>query len=480
MKSIKKMPLDIFSKENSFYTNYPHNMKQEEYENVEEYYAALKEKIDNLAISDRLNDFELYFDIEPFEQIVIFPIEGLITYEGYKLGDVNFYSPRVEKYIKNPSDSDYELFNRKEEDIFNAIVKVKAIDYISGKRMAIDKIEKSFDLLKTYYGSKTNLIINSSKYITLNKEYKIASSGSSSKNDEYFKLKNSLEIDNYENNEIDLIFQNLEKYIFQSLEMHSQTQSKIISSLHWFRKGEETVKAEDKLLNYWIVVENLLDFKVGNEDSKSLILNKDIENTFNLAKELIPSIEIKELKMSIFLELFMYLRNLMGRASISTSTGEIRKALEIPMELQNICNLNSTGSFNLEPFVKNLEELKKYSNRKIISDKIETALNFYQDNSFAHTFFEEKIKLIQDELLNIYRYRNKIVHNAHYDDTLLPHYVKKIQNYANNLLRYVLYEQSINNTITLKEIFFKVHYETKLLLKKLNDEENIDIFSYKM
>jgi len=486
IQTVKKMPINIFKEYNTYgeyiATNYPHNVNRSDFEDKKDYYKAIKGKINNLSIEDRLNDFESYFDKQPSNQLIIFPIEGLIAYNGFSIGDVHFYSPRVKKFISQPEESDDEIFLREEEHIFNASVWVNAVDDETARQIAIDKIEKSFDVLRCFYKTKVNFSVIKNKCITLNEEYQLISERHSTNVDDVLKDQYSLNMEevNIEGAN-ELIFENTSNYLFENRENQSFTEQKIVYSLHWFRKGAESIKAEDQLLNYWIVIENLMDFKESNEDDKHLLLNKEKETTYSLAKELVPCVEIPAYKRNISRDLFRYIKNLMGNKSISIHTGESRRGFEIPIELQEKCNLEShrSGRIDLKPFIRNLKELNEYTERKVIQDKVAFCDKFYTDSTFTLEAIEERIKQIQDDILYIYRYRNKIVHNAHYDTLLLPHYVSKVKEYANNLLVQVLYEYSKNNNLTLKEIFLKWHLSKSIFMKKLKENKSIDILEYR-
>ena len=89
--------------------------------------------------------------------------------------------------------------------------------------------------------------------------------------------------------------------------------------------------------------------------------------------------------------------------------------------------------------------MAKAVDRAIIREKIEDTLGFYADTTFAKKLIESYLKEIKNDVLLLYRYRNKIVHNAHYDNTILPYYVEKIRRYAGDLLRTVIERYSGNN-----------------------------------
>ena len=76
------------------------------------------------------------------------------------------------------------------------------------------------------------------------------------------------------------------------------------------------------------------------------------------------------------------------------------------------------------------------------------------------------MKEVKDDILMIYRFRNLIVHNAHYDSTLLPYFVWKIKIYAGNLIRELIKETTETNS-ELKEQFIEIHLKKQIFFNDL-------------
>ncbi|BAU29279.1 hypothetical protein DFP93_11688 [Aneurinibacillus soli] len=488
LKNIKQMPVNIFKKYilhgKYIITDYPHNLDIGEFESEDDYTNSIKNKMDNLSVEERLTDFENYFEKESVDMLVIFQIEGLIAYEGFTCGEVHFYSPRVDKYISQPEEAkDREIFFREDEHIFNAAVWVNAIDDRVARYTAINKIEKAFDLLRCFYKSKVDFKVVKDDCLILDEEFQLrASGGYESGIHERLKVQYSVNMSEvYIGEEYQLIFEKVGSYLYRNQEKQSFIEKKIVDSLHWFRKGEESIKAEDKLLNYWVAIENLMDFKDFTEEGRQLILNKEKETTYTLAKELIPCIEIMSYKNGICAELFQYIGNLVNNEVFSFKEKSARRAIELPEEIKKKCGLKvEEGEFiRLDDFVENLDELNTYTDCRVIKDRITYVDKFYGQNKFALKVIEERIKQIQDDILYIYRYRNKIVHNAHYDNTLLPHYVAKVKEYSNRLLVQVLYEHSKDYNVNLRDMFLKWHLNQSIFIKKLKENRDINVLNYR-
>jgi hypothetical protein len=100
---------------------------------------------------------------------------------------------------------------------------------------------------------------------------------------------------------------------------------------------------------------------------------------------------------------------------------------------------------------------------------------FYNEKKTAQNYIEKYINEIEEDLLLIYRYRNKIVHNAHYDTIILPYYTTKIMNYSGNLIRRILYEKENNRQDSIEEILISLYSKKNILIDKLKNNINVDL-----
>ncbi|SEF52372.1 hypothetical protein SAMN04487919_101467 [Bacillus sp. ok061] len=491
LDSIKDMPVKSFYnytvlEDERVIPNYPyHGLKYNDYKDEETYLKLVKKKIDSLTILDRLDALgEHILGRTPMELYVIIPIEGMVgDLREIEIKDVLFYNPRFYthvipyEYIDDEKNKK-EFFSVKENRLLNARVKVGCIDWQSAKDLAIDKLEEVFNVLRCIYKTKCKFKAFANRYIITDLSGRQLNEGYELDVYEIEKERYSLDVEEVSSDsKEETFFEKICNSMGQSKKTETITHKKLMYSLHWFRKGEESKRAEDRLLNYWISMENLMDFKSSSEESRNIILNKGKETSYSLIKELVPCLEIMGYKNSVLQNLFYYVRNL--TYSNGYSEKGIRRGLKLPEELRKRCNLIHTeGKVSLLPFLENLEEVSKCTDSKIIKDKIRFSYQFYTDRKFAENAIRERMQVVQDEILYIYRYRNKIVHNAHYDNALLPHIVSKAKEYANSLLLRVMYDYYISGEEEIKDIYIKWHFNSSIFMRNLSKNENIDIINY--
>ncbi|ADO77224.1 hypothetical protein [Halanaerobium praevalens] len=482
LETIKKLPENIFDKYNNhgevISTNFPHNESWEDYKNNGEFdQAAFNEKIktiiDNLSIEDRLNKFYEYWSGKK-EYYFIFEIIGLRGEVNFNIGKVNFYNPKIKKYIKNKKQKrNSEFFNNENDDklFLNAAVKIETIDIKEGENKALELIERALDLLRSYKSpKKVNYKVNKA-CIVVDKNGRLIRDNVSVAITKYHKWHDSPDLkQNKIEPELNQLFESVSDFLYKPINNLNEIEKKIIYSLHWLRKGEETFKEEDELLNYWVVIESLLNF------SSRVFSNN--EKVIDLSLKLLIPIEINNFIYNMGWELYWYIWHLLNS---SQGASERRYNLKLSEELLEKSNLDPppNSKINLSKFIDSLSLIENEVERKIVKDKVQYAKQFYSDNNFLKKEIDNQISQIENDILMIYRYRNEIVHNAHYENTIIPFYAKKANEYSGNLLRKIIKEYSDKN-ISIKEILTKSYVNLQNFLQKLEQKEDIDLLNIRL
>jgi hypothetical protein len=435
------------------------------------YGPAVKAEIDSLSVPQRLQQFSNYYYATPTDGYFIFQVVGLKGSADFSVGAVNFYSPWRKKYITGRPEGDSEYFGETEDRHFlNAAVKVSYVDTIAAKMSAIEFLEKALDVVRSYLPIKTNLEVRRGTYLVANAEgLRIGLGRSTSTTSETYKWSQSFDFDRDQieaihEGDVLRLFDRISQFLFKSPVEQNDIEQKLVYSFHWYRKAIETTIVEDKLLNYWIVIEGLLSF---NPSSTNILLpRKERETKYTLARELIPPLRISYFIYDVGFALFWQIRELVADND-----------LNLPNEIIEACGLNQPISGDLavtiSPFIANLPLLTANIDRKLIKDRCEFTHRFYTEHEFAKEQIEERIKQIKEDILLIYRYRNKIVHNAHFDNIIVPYFVEKAGIYAMELLKRIVYAYTVDEVDSIEEILVTAYVRVKRLLEKL--ERNIPV-----
>src|SRR5690606_33851086 len=122
------------------------------------------------------------------------------------------------------------------------------------------KIENSIDIISCFFSTKTDIRIDHSNYIIVQNGEPIYLSFGRNRDNKFEKHTDSINLNDQETH-----FENLNRYsyLWDRTFRGDKSILKIKNALHWYKKAEQSLKDEDKMLNYWIALENLL-----NIDSK--------------------------------------------------------------------------------------------------------------------------------------------------------------------------------------------------------------------
>lgn len=486
-------------------TEYPVAVDKKDYYengvfNLTLYNEALKAEIDSLSISDRVDRLNYYFNKEPSEGYGIFHIEGLKGNIDDYVGKVNFYSPKLESYwafTNNPlieaknfdemklkfydeelpssfkynEKSTYEEFASriKQASFANAAVRIKYRDRKSAKRQAIEIIEKSLDILRLYICSEIPFRIKLDKFYLVDCEDLSEISNYSSEGTPIHKkaMCFDLKMWNFFEEKEDLLKGFKELLFNEDTEKYPLT-SKLMYSLHWYRKAFESNRPEDKLLNYWISIENLFTF--DSKNGNLALRNKEEKHKFNIVEEIVPYIELSCNIKNVANDTYYYLQERVINSNANDTSNLNGKLIKVPYETLKVCQLELEAGLkkiDLAEFVQTLHLLDQYVTRKSIAKRIEYTHKFYNDRKFTSLELDRKLKQTKQDLLLIYRYRNLIVHNAHFDNKILPYYVVKAENFAGNLIRKVLYEHVKDKTRSQQEILLWERINVERAIEKL-------------
>lgn len=454
-----------------FYTDFPHPIKEEDFLDSkgkfqrEEYAEKVKEFIDKLSIKDQLNSLKIFYEKEKEFVKYIFLIKGIKGDIDKKILDVHFYNIENKRFATlNSRLSQYEdiqQFSGLKNRYVQAAVETTMLTPKSSLNNAKNKIENTLDILSCYLNLKTNIAIDESNFIIINSKGRVVHTSFQHDNtNPVMDFKNSLDL-----KEVTKTIEMLNGYEFLVNE-NNDTVLKLRNALRWRHKAEQSFRDEDKLLNYWICLENLFN---SSRNLSTDIFNDSNKTKFHLIQEIISSHQIFNHVFNFGWELYHHFEKY---------THPFQSKLMIPEELSKEAQLKpEVGEIiYLEKFIDCLPQLKQYEENLFILEKIDSVISFYNDQGNTKsviTSFQEQVK---DDILMIYRMRNLIVHNAHYDNALLQYYVWKINSYSGFLIRkYISKYKEVNN---FEDFIFEIFVTKEKFLLDL-DKGKVDLFKNK-
>ncbi|SNR37774.1 HEPN domain-containing protein [Flavobacterium sp. ov086] len=457
IKKFAEYIFDEYEYENSdkirVFTNFPHGIDYENYWIAEDevdpkFYAEVRDLMDTLTSRERLLSLSNLYYKKTEKVYYIFIVEGLKGDTVVEIGGVTFYSLNSKRFTNMPDNptEDYENLQQDREEIDRFLQAAVEVDYLkprSSLKQAINKMENSLDLISCYYNNNTALEIDISNYVIVkDNSWKYFGSGTD-KRQVFSKHLEALDLTT-----VKIFDELIDKGILWVENSNNKAVWKIKNALHWYRKAQESRKDEDKLLNFWISIENLFFEKEILSD----VLKKNKNSKFHIIQEIIASNQIFAFIYNYGWDLYRHYNNQVNHAFY-------KPKLSLPNELIQKAQLNKKKGekIYLEEFINSLEEIKIYEINPFFLEEIEKTLKFYKDIKTTKKIIQEQIEQIQNDILMIYRLRNLVVHNAHFDNSLLEYHVWKIEQFSGNFLRSVI--RNLEEDRSLSDIILKIHFK---------------------
>lgn len=491
LKSIQKMPRSLFCDTGYVSNDFPGKLIWNDLNEMTKderiaYFAQRDLELNELNVEKRLQAFTRYFERKPREHIVLFEIEGIKGDSVLELGPVTIYSPKIHSFVKKeetddvPSAEAYklhreqELFRGKSRDCFaNVAVKSFFVDTDTGRIQAAEIADKALDLMHTRYQGRCKFKVVRDQYMILSSSGSVCCTGSSVGDESIqMKLMNSINLeeitkDDGGNKEMKAIAD----FVFRAKERQSPLAKKVSDCLHWFRKGQDSERMADRLLYYWIALEKIFTFPAA---TPSLIVSGGkTESKISLISELLPACVARSFIYHVGWTTRNYIINLVGDPRWK---GLQKNRLDLPENLIKECfvDLSHKGEIHIRDFVENLPKLSQAISGKLVKSRVDSAIMFYQDGNFAKTEIEQSMERARMDIMLIYRYRNSIVHNAHYDSTLLQPFVEKASSLAATALGLIMGAEAEGADRTVEELFVARHFEMHRILERLKKKLPVD------
>lgn len=126
-------------------------ISKQNYNNEELYYSAVKKRIENRTVEERMCTLKETYFIEPKNCFALFRLKGIKGDIDYMIDDVNIYAPHLKQYITETLTlSRIEQIDIKRQYI-NVAIPVKHKMLYSSIAYAKQKLEKIIDLLSLSY-----------------------------------------------------------------------------------------------------------------------------------------------------------------------------------------------------------------------------------------------------------------------------------------------------------------------------------------
>ncbi|MFO0882861.1 MAG: hypothetical protein U0894_01520 [Pirellulales bacterium] len=432
-----------------------------------------------VTIDQRLALFRSFFTPTRKNHYVIFQIKGLkgdpidIT-----IANVNLYSPAKKTLLDatthDPANGFDERFGAPKNACFlNSAVKLNEFDQNTSISLAIEQTERALDLLCAYIHPDIPFKINTDCFLIVSEDKTSIHSSFTRvpESDHAFHFFKSTDLshnhDLFSKTFVDLS----ERHLFDNLNPDSIGLN-LVNSLHWYRKAEESQFAEDKLLAYWIVLENLVNME--RSESNSVLPANQKETKFSLIQAIVPKVYACHFLANATTYLYVDILNLLH------STENSKPMMELPQSIKELTGLNLKNGdmFDLKSFSANLDKLPNHIKNYALKERIEKVATLHRGKQPTCTLLNNHIKHSSDELLMLYRFRNRIVHNAHYDNRLLPIFTKSSREFAGTLIKSIIRDTFTSKSYRASDSLIRHVVAFDRVQEQLAREDDFNLLSW--
>jgi hypothetical protein len=461
-KYIQKIPENIFSQydignyyyfgkkedEPVIYTDFPYNADDINLNNInigdKVYQDKLKTYLDNLTDSDRILAIKNYFNFDTTKQTYIFQLKGFKGADDLNIqfGNVRIYNPKttklIKKYLADCDDNsepnkfdDYEYFGSKNDDIYcNGAVTLDVIDQEHSKKEAISNLNQVLSFIFSYEIDIKYLMKIDISSIFIIDENGIQKGFSSQITEDDYNFKESREYIKFIHN-------------FYQSKITSQLNSvdkQIIESLNWKKKAVESFNVNEKILWFWVSLENLMND--GN--------NRSSENIFFYVSKYLAIYQFYNFVWKHYYKLIDISR--FGLISYRKKDNKDLRDLDVILGLDSDNKENNQQNYYLKDFIENIDLIQsKFEKEELLYYQLEYLKLIFNNPEKLKKILEDFENISKEKLLYVYRIRNKIVHNANTEENTLSEYYSDFISQASKLIVIEFMEKRQNKNLKTTE-----------------------------
>ena len=434
-------------------------LKESDFTSKEKYYEAVGECLRNRDVFKCLDVLRYHYYESPRKAFFLVRLNGLKGRIDDYIGDINIYSPKVKRYVREDfSITDIESVSD-DRDYVNAAIPIDFISIERTKEYGKIKLEEVLDLLMLTYRTKVPVTVATNLYSVVVDGNEISMSMSVRGNDPTMASRD--EMMRYLD-ALDLTDVKSEGFKFMSdkhkllEEGQSSISIRLKNASHWYTKALSADKDVDTLLYSWFAIEGLL--KVDKVQSEVLDNDKDA-NSLKVIQEFVASIISKRY-------FFDYLRETYRDFIFKTNQYDNYYDITEDVIKKAALDLKTGDRYRDGDFLNALSGLIDCVNDDIVRDRLISLKDFYQNENGL----KSKANQIKDDLLMIYRLRNMIVHNAVLSCVNIAFYAHEARYIAQQVIWYVIDHVREENSID--EIVLGAKLDYQVFLMNIDEELN--------
>ena len=394
------------------------DLKREDFDTEKEYFKAIKNKIQNRSLVERICEMKKFFHNERNNYTVIIEVNGIRGKLDYIFENINLYSPLVKQYIKD--DNNWIETDADANKRILAAIFVENCVPDSAITIACNRLQNLLGLLTTYIDPTVSFSHNDEYVLVLKDGISVMSKGYPSKyrgQDEEWKKIHDYHL-SIKPSEISNKLETLNK-MFSNNSNRDETFQILSSARYWYIKARETNISEDKLLFSWIAVEGVCSI---NDNAKELIATNG-SNKIDLIAKIAKAIIMRSMFYYEWLDYYIFFRESVDDDNF----------YDIPQNVISCIGLDKREG-ELVPrdvFINGLTKLEKSINDEIKKNEIHDLYSFYK----SRKGFDKREQQLENDIRMLYFLRNMIVHNATFPQATIDIYARKALHIAGAIIK---------------------------------------------
>lgn len=405
----------------------------------EEYEKLLSSFLAKVTLQERLGQIARIYSLEPKEYEVFFAVAGFARGTGgFGVGDVTVYDPRQDSHIKSDAPEETALFLKRVESVGEnqmcVSVRIRGNDSESMRIQARTKAERALGLISGRESARNALTL-SDFYAICDSSGRGIAAGTGEFQDEVL---HTPELADWKKAD----YERFGSWINSNPATRSI--GIWLASMDWHRKAVECAQSSETLLNAWFSLEHLF----GNGSSVSLripgfLRDRPIGKNSNVqwyADGRIGQIQLILGLVQTKHELRKYASSLAhnflpgGRVFFELKYG---RKFSLSQDVVARFVEDEGATYRSGEFVavsdKVIGELNA-SNLEGLAREVQSMRDMFYNKEVAVNSLRPELWRIKDDVYNIYRIRNMLVHRATTDSVLTEYYAMRALEYSASLL----------------------------------------------
>lgn len=427
----------------------------------------LNDYINKLDVYDRLAYIKKLYNIKEETFYLIVPIKGIVVDNSLEINnEITLYNPEKDDIVCNRSIlSKMGLSDIDYNQCCNACIKVKTkcIDLVY--EIGLKKIENFLNLqllisnnINGYKIITTSLIVLNSEKKDIGFKHNTFENIESEKN--FIRENNPVDAKDFLREDKLKLNNLISKIIYTTESQSTKTDLLLTNSIKKYSDALNNDDNQEAILKYWSSIESLFcEDLVINGKNQAYDLIEEVLSIYISRVSFIDT--INQLFRDIFRQSNLY-------PLVFVDSYKTNYKLNISNDVIDYIK-NKKGEVSRRKFLDKIGKIKDSVDRTYYLNELNYLDDLCNDKSFARRKFNDVVFDYKDKILNIYRLRNQIIHNALSNDITTEYYLKVIKRISSSFLFDILKKYSENNSLTINQIILELYSEANMFVKEIEE-----------